>query len=69
MPFYCSALRVKSEPISDAKFIKAALPVIPLIQAAACKLDIIANVNRTVHRLTYNNLIASAAAQQHSQAA
>ncbi len=47
-------------PISDAKFISAARPLVPLIEAAALKLVVVINMNRTVHAPTYNILIADA---------
>ncbi len=51
------------EPIDSRKFISSASPMIPLIQRAALKLATIANMNRTVHRPTYNQVFAEAARQ------
>jgi hypothetical protein len=48
-------------PIPDAKFISAARPLVPLIEAAALKLVTLINMNRVVHTQTYNVLIADAA--------
>ncbi len=67
--YLSSALRVSTAwtehmrtltPISDAKFISAARPLVPLIEAAALKLVAVVNMNRTVHTPTYNVLIADA---------
>ena len=52
------------KPIVDAKFISAARPMVPLIEAAAAKHTALANMNRTVHLPTYNKLIAEAAARK-----
>jgi hypothetical protein len=51
------------EPIPETKFISTARPVIPRIHAAALKLVALANMNRTVHTTTYNNIIAESARQ------
>ena len=48
-------------PIVDTKFINAARPMVPLIEAAAVKLVGLANMNRVVHTPIYNRLIASVA--------
>ena len=51
-------------PITRAKFIGAAGPVIPLIEAAAGKLAALAVLNHAVHLPTYNKLTAEAAARK-----
>jgi hypothetical protein len=48
-------------PITDAKFMAAARPLLPRIEAAAARLATLTNVNRAVHAATYNRLIAEAA--------
>jgi hypothetical protein len=46
-----------------ATFINSAMPVIPLIKAAAVKIAAFTNLNRTVHSETYNRLIGEAVAK------
>ena len=52
------------KPVIDTKFIAAARPIVPLIEAAAGKHAALANMNRAVHLPTYNKLIAEAAARK-----
>lgn len=50
-------------PVSDAGFVAAGRPLVPLVQSAAARLAHLAGVNRAVHTPTYNLVIAGAAAR------